>query len=98
MENVDLKILKSVLNGCEEVNGSSINVRKLLNLTTKKTLTSIDLEFINNINSDIFLKVYHELYKTNIDDMNIIDDMVIYEYALENVLAADPYEDDEEIY
>lgn len=98
MENVDLKILKSVLNGCEEVNGSSINVRKLLNLTTKKTLTSIDLEFINNINSDIFLKAYHELYKTNIDDMNIIDDMVIYEYALENVLAADPYEDDEEIY
>ena len=30
--------------------------------------------------------------------MTIIDDMVIYEYALENVLAADPYEDDEEIY
>lgn len=98
MERISLDAFKSAVNNCKEVEDDYVKVRKLINLTSKKTLTCSDLLFIKNINSNIFLKAYKELYKEHIEDMVIVNDMVVAEYAFENVISSDVYEDEEEVY
>lgn len=88
----------AILNNCIEVSEEDVKVRKLLNLTSKNKLTEEDLNFINSINSNIFLKAYKELNKKDIYEMDVIKDMCINEYATENLVYVDQYDDEDDIY
>lgn len=89
---------KAILNNCNEVSEEEVKVRKLINLTSKKTLNEEDLNFISSINSNIFLKAHKELYKDKILEIDLLNDMVIAEYGIENIIYTDCFQDDEDIY
>lgn len=89
---------KAILNNCKEVSKEEVKVRKLLNLLSKNSLSEEDLKFISSIGSNIFLRAYKELNKGNIYEMEIIKDMVVSEYANENLMFVETLDDEEDIY
>lgn len=88
----------AAINACNNVSTEEVQVRRLLNITSKENLSIEDIKFIESINSKIFLMAYKELNQENINSMDIVKDMVVYEYAKENIQSADIYEDEEDIY
>ena len=94
---IEVSKLISSLQKKQEINEVEVNTRTLLNLATEihnRTLTDEDLDFIKSLKSISFLQADKEIFK---DNNNVLDDMVKYEFAKENILSS-PYLDDEEIY
>lgn len=95
---IDVKLLKKELEKKEVLSDLDLDVRKFLNLLTKKKLKAEDYDFINNCKVNVFLGAYKELKKEKIEDMIILNDMVVGEYAKMNVdsikVAIDDEEDD----
>lgn len=94
---MEISKLISAMQKKQEIDEVEVNTRKLLNLATEihnKTLTDEDLAFIKSLKSTSFIQAYKEVFK---DNNNVLDDMVKYEFAKENILSS-PYLDDEEIY
>lgn len=88
----------AAINNCNNVSTEEVQVRRLLNITSKENLSIEDIKFIESINSNIFLVAYKELNQKSIDSMPRVKDMVVYEYAKENIQSTDIYEDEEDIY
>lgn len=85
----NIKIKKSADN--------QINVRKLLEIVASKNNSSQDVEFIKSIGSTVFIQAYLELNKP-INDMKIISDMTLCEYAKDNIKNAAVYDNGDDIY
>lgn len=98
MNLIEIDKLKSNLSNCKKLSDKDEKVRKLINISSKKIISIEDLNFIESLNSNIFLEVYKELFKEDISNMTIVNDMVMTEFAIENLEASIPFEDDEEIY
>lgn len=98
MNLIEIDKLKSNLSNCKKLSDKDEKVRKLINISSKKIISIEDLNFIESLNSNIFLEVYKELFKEDISNMNIVNDMVMTEFAIENLDASIPFEDEEEIY
>lgn len=98
MNLIEIDKLKSNLNNCKKLSDKDEKVRKLINISSKKIISIEDLNFIESLNSNIFLEVYKELFKEDISNMTIVNDMVMTEFAIENLESSIPFEDEEEIY
>lgn len=81
------------------IDDDEILLRKLLNIASKKIsdLKDSDLEFIEKVPARIYIKANKELNKI-ISEMNIVSDMVLFEYAVENVISTESYISDDEVY
>lgn len=73
----------------------NVKVRRLLNLAAvNKRFSDQDLEFIKSLKYKDFLGAYKEIHS---ERNEILDDMVIYEFAKEDVLSS-PDIDEDDIY
>lgn len=94
---LNLNDFQAALNERNAVEISDVNTRKLINLSSEGTISGEDIEFIKSINSNIFLKAYLELNKP-IESTDVVKDLVVTEYAKENLDNAEHFIGDEEIY
>lgn len=82
---IDFKKLIKNVESCTELQQEAEDTRYLLEITSKEVLNENDLEFIKNAKVRIFTNVYRELDKKYPSDMKILNDMVIGEYAKDNL-------------
>lgn len=94
---LNLKDFQSALDKNRSVETSEVNVRKLINLSSESisTLTEEEINFIKSINSNVFVKAYQELNKP-IEKQEMVKDLVVTEYARDNLNTSDYYIDEEE--
>lgn len=91
------KLLKQV-EKTPEINEEDTLVRELLEICFLNK-SSCKVEDLSKYNSRIFMKVYEEILKKDIEDKKIIKDMMSSEYLTENLKSTQQYIDDEdEIY
>ncbi|MVX63717.1 hypothetical protein GKZ28_08410 [Clostridium chromiireducens] len=81
-----------------EINEEDALVRELLEICFLNR-TTCTVEELSKYNSRIFMKVYEEIFKMDIEEKRFIKDMMSAEYLTENLKSTQQYVDDEdEIY
>ncbi|MBN1040373.1 hypothetical protein DVW12_16960 [Clostridium botulinum] len=96
--NISINKLVSQIEKTSKINEDDILVRELLELCYQNYRTP-QFSDLSKFNSKIFIKAYKEIFKTNMEDMKIIKDMISSEYLLENLNSSDIYiYDEDEIY
>lgn len=87
------------INNKISLDDDEILLRKLLNIASKDIckLKESDLDFIEKVPARIYIKASKELNKTS-NEMKIISDMVLFEYAIENVISTESFISDDEVY
>ncbi|WP_315069178.1 hypothetical protein [uncultured Clostridium sp.] len=78
-----------------EINNEEALVRELLEICYSNR-HDCKIENLSKFNSNIFLRVYKELFKEDMESMHIIKDMICSEFLDENLQSSPIYLDDEE--
>lgn len=97
---LNVKDFQSALENSRSVETNEVNIRKLINLLSESrfSLSDKEIEFIKSINSNVFLGAYHELNKP-IEKQALVKDLVVTEYARDNLNNSDYFiSEEEEIY
>ncbi|NFO58578.1 hypothetical protein FDB39_17345 [Clostridium botulinum] len=96
--NISINKLVSQIEKTYKINEDDILVRELLEICYQNYRTP-QFSDLSKFNSTIFIKAYKEIFKTDMEDMKIIKDMISSEYLLENLNSSDIYiYDEDEIY
>lgn len=96
--NINLDNFFDEMDKKETISQEDKLVRELLEICYQNS-NYIKEKDLSKYNSHIFLKVYQELFKKDIEDMKIVKDMLNAEYLYENIESTSMYiVDDEEIY
>ncbi|UYZ38990.1 hypothetical protein OD350_29320 (plasmid) [Clostridium beijerinckii] len=96
--NISISKLVEQVEKKTEINEEDKLVRELLEICYLNRNECL-IKDLSKYNSKIFLRVYEELFKKDIDDKIFIKDMICAEYLTENLNASEQYVDEEdEIY
>lgn len=96
--NINLDNFFDEMDKKETISQEDKLVRELLEICYQNSSYIKEMD-LSKYNSHIFLKVYQELFKKDIEDMKIVKDMLNAEYLYENIESTSMYiVDDEEIY
>lgn len=96
--NISISKLIEKVDKTPKINDDDALVRELLEICYQNSNYG-KIENLSKFNSRIFIRAYKEIFKTDMEDMQLIKDMIHSEYLVENLHSSNPYIDNEdEIY
>lgn len=96
--NISISKLIKEVDKSPKISEDDVLVRELLEICYQNSRDG-KIENLSKFNSKIFIKAYKEIFKTDMEDMKFIKDMIRSEYLVENLHSSEVYIDyEDEIY
>lgn len=96
--NISISKLIKEVDKAPKISEDDALVRELLEICYQNSRDG-KIENLSKFNSKIFIKAYKEIFKTDMEDMKFIKDMIRSEYLVENLHSSEAYIDyEDEIY